>query len=58
MSLSDANPCSMFMNSQHSHSRSVDRATDTMIASVPEPTRSVFDGSSLLQRIPWQHETR
>ena len=57
MSLSDANTCTTFLDSHHSHSRSVDHASDARIVSVQEPTRNVLDADSLLQRIPWHHGT-
>ena len=34
ISLADANPCTKVLDSQHSHSRSVDHASDAMIESV------------------------
>ena len=58
MSLSDSNLCTTFLDSQHSHSRLVDHACDAMIANVPEPTRSVLGGGSLLHRTQLQHGTR
>ena len=58
MSLSDENPCTTFLASHHSNSRSVDHAGDARIVSVQERTRSVLDGDSLLHRIPGHHGTR
>ena len=49
--------CTTLLDSQHPHSRSVDDASDAMIHSVPEPTRCILGGGSLLHRIPWQPGT-
>ena len=42
------------LSNLHSLSCSVDHASDAMIDCVPESTRLVLGGGSLLHRIPWQ----